>query len=57
MISITIGAAAFALSVYYNIKMDNFKLFGNGKRIYLLWSANDHEIPDTLICTIAKFHI
>jgi hypothetical protein len=26
--------------------MDNFKFFGNGERPYILWSANDHEIPD-----------
>ena len=45
MISITIGATAFDLSVYYNIKMDNFKFFGNGERPYIFWSANDHEIP------------
>ena len=30
MISITMGATTFDLSVYYNIKMDNFKFFGNG---------------------------
>ena len=48
MISITIGAAAFDLSVYYNIKMDNYKFFGNGERPYILWSANDHEMLNTI---------
>ena len=46
MISNTIDATAFDLSVYYNAKMNNFKFFGNGERPYILWSANDHEIPD-----------
>ena len=57
MISITIGATAFDLPVYHNIKMDNFKLFGNGERPYILWSANDHEIPDTLIQTLVILQI
>lgn len=47
MISITIDATTFDLFAYYNVKMDNFKFFRNGERPYILWSANDHETPDT----------
>jgi hypothetical protein len=48
MISITIDATAFDLPAYYNVKMDYFKFFENGECPYILWYANDHEIPDKL---------
>ena len=48
MISITIDVTIFDLSEYYNVKMHNFKFFGNGEHPYILWSVNDHEIPNTL---------
>ena len=48
MISITIDATTFDLSAYYIVKMDNFKFFENEEPSYILWSANDYEIPDTL---------
>jgi hypothetical protein len=43
MISITIDVTIFDLSEYYNVKMHNFKFFGNGEHPYILWSVNDHE--------------
>ena len=48
MISITIDVTIFDLSEYYNVEMNNFKFFGNGEHPYILWSVNDHEIPNTL---------
>ena len=48
MISLTIDVTIFDLSEYYNVKMHNFKFFGNGEHPYILWSVNDHEIPNTL---------
>ena len=48
VISIAIDAPTFDLFAYYNVKMDILVFLEMGERLYILWSANDHEIPDKL---------
>ncbi|MDC3237296.1 hypothetical protein OAT93_01035 [bacterium] len=46
MISVTIDAPIFDLSVYYNAKLDSLEFLGNGEHRYIVWSIIDHKIPD-----------
>jgi hypothetical protein len=48
MISIPKDATTFDLCGYYNLKMENLSFLEMWNVPIYLWSANDHEVPDSL---------